>query len=111
VTNSERAIVAVVVATAIMAVIYLTRRSREGDLGRRDALWVAGLLGIGAGIAAIFAGPTALVSFAVPGILILGGGYLVASNREGRIGTLGWLALAAGIATAIVAVIRLLAFG
>jgi hypothetical protein len=110
-TNAERAIVAVVVWTAIMAAIYLVRRAQAGDLDlRRDVVWVAGLAAIGAGIAALFAGPEAFVILATPVILVLGGAYL-ARNKDRRTQSLGWLTVAVGTFSAILALIRLFALG
>jgi hypothetical protein len=110
VTSAERAIVAVLLGTAIMAVIYLSRRARTGDLEwRRDVLWVVGLVGVGIAIAAVFTAPASLVSLVVPGIIALGGGYLVWSSEEGTNKTVGRLAIAVGIATAILGLIRMLA--
>jgi uncharacterized membrane protein YfcA len=108
-SNSERAIGAIAVGTAVMAAIYLVRRSREGELDwRRDALWVAGLIGVAVvAIAVVFTAPGALVSLAIPAILILGGCYLVRNNEQGSTRTLGWLAVAAGLSAAILGLIRL----
>jgi hypothetical protein len=108
VTNAERAIVGVAAMTTIMAVIYLVRRVRAGDLDwRRDAAWIAGLIPIAVVIAALFTGPEVLVRLVVPGILLLGGAYLVTTRTDGASRRLGWMTIAIGFATEVLALIRI----
>lgn len=111
-TNAELAIAGVVILTAVMTVLYLVGRVRANDLDwRRDGARVAIMVGIAVAGAALFAGPEVLALLVVPGILILGGAYMVRTRTDRFTRTAGWVTIAVGVLSGALAFVRIVVLG